>query len=162
MPALRSKKEELAVLEREYERFSPYMTEEGRQAVAQQGFFVIDGDGDYTTPLIGDADCAYACRENGTTLCAIEKAWREGRTAFSQTGLMPSLSDTRHEVQRRQRRTALPPLGYLCTGPSIRQEKREYASMSRSGNPSSGNSAPNSTKKLDAAAKYMEKEYRTE
>ena len=75
-------KEELAVLEREYERFSPYMTEEGRQAVAQQGFFVIDGDGDYTTPLIGDADCAYACRENGTTLCAIEKAWREGRTAF--------------------------------------------------------------------------------
>ena len=58
------------------------MTEEGRQAVAQQGFFVIDGDGDYTTPLIGDADCAYACRENGTTLCAIEKAWREGRTAF--------------------------------------------------------------------------------
>ena len=53
-------KEELAVLEREYERFSPYMTEEGRQAVAQQGFFVIDGDGDYTKPLIGDADCAYA------------------------------------------------------------------------------------------------------
>ena len=106
-------KEELAVLEREYERFSPYMTEEGRQAVAQQGFFVIDGDGDYTTPLIGDADCAYACRENGTTLCAIEKAWREGRTAFRKP---------RHEVQRRQRRTALPPLGYLCTGSSIRQE----------------------------------------
>ena len=115
-------KEELAVLEREYERFSPYMTEEGRQAVAQQGFFVIDGDGDYTTPRVGDADCAYACRENGTTLCAIAKGMARRPYRFSQTGLMPSLSDTRHEVQRRQRRTALPPLGYLCTGSSIRQE----------------------------------------
>ena len=51
-------KEELAVLEREYERFSPYMTEDGRPALAQQVIFVIDGPRDYTTQLIRDADYA--------------------------------------------------------------------------------------------------------
>ncbi|MBQ5393832.1 MAG: DUF3109 family protein, partial [Alistipes sp.] len=29
-----------------------------------------------------DAECAYAYEENGVTLCAIEKAWLEGKTPF--------------------------------------------------------------------------------
>ena len=33
-------------------------------------------------PLVGDAECAYTYQENGITLCAIEKAWLEGKTAF--------------------------------------------------------------------------------
>ena len=43
---------------------------------------VVDEDGYYTTPLVDDAQCAYAYEENGVTLCAIEKAWAEGRTTF--------------------------------------------------------------------------------
>ncbi len=43
---------------------------------------VVDSDGDYTTPLVDDAECAYAYTENGITLCAIEKAWAEGETTF--------------------------------------------------------------------------------
>ena len=74
--------DELEILEREYDRYSGYMTPEGRRAVEKQGFFVVDEDGDYTTPLIGDADCAYVCREGGVTLCAIEKAYRAGETEF--------------------------------------------------------------------------------
>ena len=74
--------EELPVLAAEYAGFSPYMTEAGRREVERQGFSVIDAEGDHTTPLIGDADCAYAIREGGVTLCAIEKAWREGKSAF--------------------------------------------------------------------------------
>ena len=59
------------------------MTAEGIEAVERQGFMVVDEEGDYTTPLVNDAECAYACRgEDGVTFCAIEKAWQEGRTTF--------------------------------------------------------------------------------
>ena len=43
---------------------------------------VIDPDGDYTTPLVDDAECAYAYTENGVTLCAIEKAYLRGECTF--------------------------------------------------------------------------------
>ena len=74
--------EEVDILEREYEAYKPYMTPEGIEAVERQGFMVVDEDGDLTTPLVDDAECAYTYRENGITLCAVEKAWLEGKTAF--------------------------------------------------------------------------------
>lgn len=74
--------EEVGILEREYAAYKPYMTPEGIKAVERQGFMVIDEDGDLTTPLVGDAECAYTYSENGITFCAIEKAWLEGKTAF--------------------------------------------------------------------------------
>lgn len=74
--------DEVDILEREYESYRPYMTAEGIEAVERQGFMVVDADGDYTTPLVNDVECAYARNENGVTLCAIEKAWLEGKTPF--------------------------------------------------------------------------------
>ena len=74
--------DEVDTLEEEYENYSPYMTPEGRAEVERQGFMVVDADGDYTTPLVGDAECAYSYCENGVTLCAIERAWMEGKTSF--------------------------------------------------------------------------------
>ena len=74
--------EEADILEREYPNYRPYMTPAGIEAVERQGFMVVDEEGDYTTPLVDDAECAYAYVENGVTLCAVEKAWAEGRTTF--------------------------------------------------------------------------------
>mgnify|MGYP000001406204 FL=1 len=74
--------EEVDILKREYEAYRPYMTPEGIEAVERQGFMVVDEDGDLTTPLVDGAECAYTYRENGITLCAVEKAWLEGKTAF--------------------------------------------------------------------------------
>lgn len=75
--------EELAILEREYEAYKPYMTPEGIEAVERQGFMIVDEDGDLTTPLVNDAECAYTYTDDkGVTLCAIEKAWMEGKTLF--------------------------------------------------------------------------------
>ena len=74
--------EEVDTLEEEYENYRPYMTPEGIAEVERQGFMVVDADGDYTTPLVGDAECAYSYCENGVTLCAIERAWAEGKTSF--------------------------------------------------------------------------------
>lgn len=73
---------EVALLESEWDAYAPYMTPEGSRAIAEQGFMVLDEDGDLTTPLIDGAECAYTIKENGTTWCAIEKAWSQGRTAF--------------------------------------------------------------------------------
>lgn len=74
--------DEVDLLEQEYPNYKFCMTQAGIAAVEEQGFMVIDDDGDYTTPLIDGAECAYTYRENGVTLCAIEKAWQEGRTSF--------------------------------------------------------------------------------
>lgn len=74
--------DEVDILEEEYEAYKPYMKPEGVEAIEQQGFMVVDTDGDYTTPLIGDAECAYSFEEDGVTFCAIERAYREGKTAF--------------------------------------------------------------------------------
>ena len=74
--------EEVDLLEQEYPNYAPYMTAEGRSEVEHQGFMVVDVDGDYTTPLVDNAACAYAFEENGTTFCAIERAYREGKCSF--------------------------------------------------------------------------------
>ena len=50
--------EEIEILEREYETYKPYLKPEGIAAIERQAFMVVDRDGDYTTPLIGDAECA--------------------------------------------------------------------------------------------------------
>lgn len=76
--------DELIILEREYDNFSRFMTPKGRDAIKTDGFWVLDEDGDYTTPLVNDAECAYSITENGITFCAIEKAHRAGKTDFKK------------------------------------------------------------------------------
>lgn len=75
-------------MEQDYHHYSPLMTEEGKQAVADKGFFEIDIQGDCVTPLVGDPSiiagapgappsraCAF-CHfgPGGECLCSIEKA----------------------------------------------------------------------------------------
>lgn len=74
--------EEVDLLEREWVNYKPYMTPKGVEEIERQGFMVVDVDGDYTTPLVDGAQCAYAFKENGITFCAIERAYREGKTPF--------------------------------------------------------------------------------
>ena len=74
--------EECTELEDQYENYKPYMKPEGVEAVMEQGFAVLDDDGDLTTTLINGAECAYSIESEGGTWCAIEKAWVEGKTPF--------------------------------------------------------------------------------
>lgn len=74
--------DEVDTLEEEYENYKPYMKPEGIEAIERQGFMVVDDDGDYCTPLINDAECAYSFEENGVTFCAIERAYCEGKCSF--------------------------------------------------------------------------------
>lgn len=77
--------EELQILEDIYEDVKPYLREEGIEAIAQQGFFVIDHDGEYTTPLVDDQECAYVNFDaDGTAKCGIEHAYREGKVSWAK------------------------------------------------------------------------------
>lgn len=68
--------EEIETVERDYPRFSPLMSPEGREAAESSGFFEVDRDGDIVTPLVkGSCECAF-CHfgPSGEALCAIEMA----------------------------------------------------------------------------------------
>jgi hypothetical protein len=74
--------EEADLLEQEYAAIAPYLLEEGKAAIEQQGKSVIDSDGDLGTPLVNGGACAYAVFEGGKALCGIEQAWKAGDTPF--------------------------------------------------------------------------------
>ena len=71
-------KEEIDVLQDIFPQVRPYMTDAGIAAVAAQGVSSLDVDGLPCTPLVNGGECAYAIVNNGVTLCAIEKAFRDG------------------------------------------------------------------------------------
>lgn len=68
------KEEEIEGIERNYPAFQDLMTDAGRAAVARDGFFAVDRDGDIVTPLSeGSPACAFChFQGDGNCLCAIE------------------------------------------------------------------------------------------
>jgi hypothetical protein len=77
--------EELPILKRIYGQVKPYMSDAGKKAVKKQGFFVQDYEGAYSTPTIGNRECAYAIYDgNGILKCAIEQAYLDGKTDFKK------------------------------------------------------------------------------
>ena len=75
--------EEIHTLEDIYEDIKSFLLPKGIKAIERQGQWVIDADGDYTTPLVAEEkECAYTIFENGIALCGIEKAYKAGATAF--------------------------------------------------------------------------------
>lgn len=70
-------------LEREYVNYRDYMSDEGRERIAQTGFFEIDSDGDTVTPLLrGSEECAYTRFEGENCLCAVERGHSAGLCSF--------------------------------------------------------------------------------
>jgi hypothetical protein len=65
------------------EAVKPYLTREGLKAIKEQGAYILDEDGDYSTPTIGGRECAYAhYDEKGVLKCGIEQAYLDGKIAF--------------------------------------------------------------------------------
>jgi hypothetical protein len=76
-------KDELPVLAEVYKYVKPYLSKAGKRAIKQQGYYVLDEDGDYSTPTIGKRECAYAIYdEKGILKCSIEQAYLEGKINF--------------------------------------------------------------------------------
>ena len=76
--------EEISILEDYLIDIMPYMTEEGIEAVKLTGVFDYDADAEYVTTLVNHRECAFVYFKNGIALCAIEKAWLEGKIKFQK------------------------------------------------------------------------------
>jgi hypothetical protein len=77
--------EELEILKNEYPKIEPFLTEAGKQAIAAQGLYIEDWEGDYSTTTINDRECAYALYDElGILKCGIEQAYLAGATDFKK------------------------------------------------------------------------------
>lgn len=75
--------EEATLIEDTYPFFEEYLSPENKAEITQQGFSVIDHDGDLVTPIVGNQECVYTFVDaRGITFCAIEKAYLEKNTGF--------------------------------------------------------------------------------
>src|SRR5215218_4613414 len=52
--------DELDVMKEIQSKVMPYLTTEGQAAIKKQGPYILDEDGDYSTPTIGGRECAYS------------------------------------------------------------------------------------------------------
>lgn len=75
---------EISVLEDCLDEVLPYMTEKGREEVLRNGVFDYDAAGNFVTPLVEGRECAFVFFEGETALCAIEKAWLDGRIRWQK------------------------------------------------------------------------------
>jgi hypothetical protein len=74
---------ELETMKEIQEIVRPYLTPEGGQAIDEQGAYILDEDGDYSTPTVGGKECAYAHYDkDGILKCGIEQAYLDGKTNF--------------------------------------------------------------------------------
>ena len=67
-----------------YKKVMPYMTKSGIATIEKSGVAVYDADGDLTTPLVNNRQCAFVSYEKGITKCAIEKAYHQGQVDFKK------------------------------------------------------------------------------
>ncbi|HAP01051.1 MAG TPA: DUF3109 domain-containing protein [Bacteroidetes bacterium] len=76
---------ETQILEEIFSKVKPYMEQDGISVIEKLGKWLVDSDGDFVTPLInGKGRCAYVYFENEVAKCAIEKAYKEGKTDFQK------------------------------------------------------------------------------
>lgn len=58
------------------------MSASAQAVVDKQGVAYTDHEGDLVTSIVGGKDCVFTCYENGCCLCALERAYRQGKTSF--------------------------------------------------------------------------------
>ena len=77
--------EETKILQAIYPKVKPFLRQEGIDVIEQQGGFIKGEDGEWETPLINGADCAYVIfDDNNVALCAIEEAYNQGEINFKK------------------------------------------------------------------------------
>lgn len=59
------------------------LSDEAKDIINKQGVCYKDVDGDLVTSIVNGKDCVFTCYDDkGYCLCAIEKAYRDGKTDF--------------------------------------------------------------------------------
>jgi hypothetical protein len=78
--------EEAALLDKDIHNIISFLSKEGKEAIKAQGNWVIDADGDTSTPLVASSGaCAYAIKDEACVWrCGIEKAYEAGKSALQK------------------------------------------------------------------------------
>lgn len=71
--------DEVETLKVIYPKVKPYLRKEGIEVIEKQGTSTLSDFGEFETPLIDNADCAYVIYDKDKkALCGIEKAYNDG------------------------------------------------------------------------------------
>ncbi len=77
--------EELDIIDSIQQVVLPYLSPKGKKEVENQGAYILDEEGDYSTPTIDNKECAYAINDaRGILKCGIEQAYLDGKTSFKK------------------------------------------------------------------------------
>lgn len=77
--------EEIKILKDIYPKVKPFLRKEGIAAIEAQGTHITTAFGDFETPLINGADCAYVIFDDKkTALCGIEEAYNQGEVSWKK------------------------------------------------------------------------------
>ncbi|MFT5627598.1 MAG: hypothetical protein ACJA1H_000230 [Glaciecola sp.] len=77
--------EEVKILKEIYPKLKPFLRQEGIDVIEKQGTSVTTALGEFETPLINGADCAYVIFDDKkTALCGIEEAYNQGEVSWKK------------------------------------------------------------------------------
>ena len=78
-------KSEAKIIEKNFKKIEPYISEKAKKIVKEKGKYVYDKDGKMETPLVDGKACVYVHYNFGGVLeCGIEKAYNEGAIKFKK------------------------------------------------------------------------------
>ncbi|MCU0472063.1 MAG: DUF3109 family protein [Bacteroidales bacterium] len=73
---------EVQILNEIWPVLKEYLRPEGIKVIEEGGTAINDFENEKVTPLINNEECAYTIMKGKIFICAIEKAWTEGKISF--------------------------------------------------------------------------------
>ncbi len=74
--------DEIGGIEDALETVWPMLSASAQNVIDRQGVAYTDRDGDLVTSIVGGKDCVFTCYDGDNCLCALERAFRSGKTRF--------------------------------------------------------------------------------
>ena len=74
--------DEIAGIEDALDTVWPDLSAQAQSVIDRQGVAYTDQEGDLVTSIVRGKDCVFTCYDGDSCLCALEKAFRAGKTTF--------------------------------------------------------------------------------
>ena len=74
--------DEVAGIEDALDSVWPDLSASAQSVIDRQGVAYTDQEGDLVTSIVGGRDCVFTCYDGDNCLCALERAFRGGKTQF--------------------------------------------------------------------------------
>ncbi|MDQ1297384.1 MAG: hypothetical protein QG611_1366 [Bacteroidota bacterium] len=75
---------EVQILDEIWPVVKEYLRPEGVRVIEESGTSINDFENEKVTPLINNEECAYTIIKDNIYMCAIEKAWTDGKISFQK------------------------------------------------------------------------------